>query len=155
MISGFGFPPDDPEFVTRQSRRMDRDTPLYTMSPHMHLRGKWMRYTARFPDGTEELLLNVPNYRFDWQCNYELKEPKLLPKGTELVVEAAWDNSAMNLNNPDPTKTVGWGDQTFNEMFFASYRFVYPDAKPPVARTTAATTTASSSPILSQGSPNP
>ena len=96
-----------------------------------------MRYLARYPDGTEEMLLNVPNYRFDWQRNYELAEPKRLPKGTEIIVEAAWDNSAQNLSNPDPTKTVGWGDQTFNEMFFASYRYIYPDTAPPVARTAA------------------
>jgi hypothetical protein len=131
----FKIPPGTQEFVTRKSRRFDRDALLYTMNPHMHLRGKWMRYTARYPDGTQELLLNVPNYRFDWQRNYELKEPKRMPKGTEIVVEAAWDNSAMNLANPDPMKSVGWGDQTFNEMFFASYRYTYPDAKPPVART--------------------
>ena len=134
----FKIPPGDREFVTSRSRRFDRDALLYTVNPHMHLRGKWMRYTARYPDGTEEVLLNVPNYRFDWQRNYELAEPKRMPKGTEIIVEAAWDNSALNLNNPDPGKEVGWGDQTFNEMFFASYRYVYPDAKPPVAATAAA-----------------
>ncbi|MBM3848458.1 MAG: hypothetical protein FJ405_19510 [Verrucomicrobia bacterium] len=96
-----------------------------------------MRYTARYPDGTEEVLLNVPNYHFGWQRNYELKEPKRLPKGTELIVEAAWDNSPLNLNNPDPTKTVGWGDQTFHEMFFATCRYVYPDAKPAGEKRTA------------------
>ncbi|HTD87122.1 MAG TPA: hypothetical protein VK850_11145, partial [Candidatus Binatia bacterium] len=134
----FQIPPGEREFLTSKSRKFDKDALLYTMNPHMHLRGKWMRYTARYPDGTQEVLLNVPNYRFDWQRNYELAEPKLVPKGTEIVVEAAWDNSPLNLNNPDATKTVGWGDQTFNEMFFASYRYVYPDAKPPVARVAAA-----------------
>ena len=136
----FQIPPGDGEFVTKKSRRFDKDALLYTMNPHMHLRGKSMRYIARYPDGTEETLLSVPNYRFDWQRNYELKEPKRLPKGTELIVEAAWDNSTLNLNNPDATKTVGWGDQTFNEMFFASYRYTYPDAKPPGAKETAAAT---------------
>ncbi|HZO85212.1 MAG TPA: redoxin domain-containing protein [Verrucomicrobiae bacterium] len=136
LIDGrFKIPPGDPEFVTSKSRRVDRDALLYTMNPHMHLRGKWMRYIARYPDGTKEMLLNVPNYRFDWQRNYELAEPKRLPKGTEIIVEAAWDNSPLNLNNPDPTKEVGWGDQTFNEMFFASFRYTYPDAALPEART--------------------
>jgi len=136
----FSIPPGAREYVAKKSRRFDQDALLYTMNPHMHLRGKWMRYTARYPDGTEEVLLNVPNYRFDWQRNYELKEPKRLPKGTQLIVEAAWDNSPLNLNNPDPTKTVGWGDQTFNEMFFASCRYTYPDAKPPTVQKTAAAT---------------
>ena len=96
---------------------------------------------VRYPDGTEEPLLNVPNYHFDSQRNYELAEPKRLPKGTEIIVEGAWDNSALNLSNPDATKTVGWGDQTFHEMFFASYRYTYPDAKPPVAKTASSATT--------------
>lgn len=134
----FKIPPGDREFVARKSRRFDKDALLYSMNPHMHLRGKWMRYSALYPDGTEEILLNVPNYRFDWQRNYELKEPKRLPKGTQLVVEAAWDNSALNLNNPDPAKAVGWGDQTFNEMFYASYRYTYPGAKVPAIEQAAA-----------------
>jgi len=126
----FQIPPGDREFTTKKSRKFEKDALLYTMNPHMHLRGKSMRYTARYPDGSEEILLNVPNYDFGWQRNYELKEPKLLPKGTEIIVEAAWDNSPLNLNNPDPSKTVGWGDQTFNEMFFASYRYTYVDGEP-------------------------
>ena len=138
----FQIPPGDREFVTKKSRRFDKDALLYSMNPHMHLRGKWMRYTARYPDGTEELLLNVPNYRFDWQRNYDLKEPKRLPKGTELIVEAAWNNSGLNLNNPDPTKAVRWGDQTFDEMFYASYRYTYPEAKVPVVRNASAATSA-------------
>jgi len=142
----FKIPPGDREYVRRKSRRFERDALLHTMNPHMHLRGKWMRYIARYPDGTEETLLNVPNYHFDWQRNYELKEPKLLPKGTEVIVEAAWDNSALNLNNPDPSKAVGWGDQTFNEMFFASYRYTYPDAKLPVGRTATTTSASTASP---------
>lgn len=149
MEHEFTIPPGAKEFVTRKSRRFDRDALLYTMNPHMHLRGKWMRYTARYPDGTEELLLNVPNYRFDWQRNYELKEPKRLPKGTELVVEAAWDNSALNLYNPDSSKSIGWGDQTFNEMFYASYRYTYPDAEPPAVRTAAETARADTKSVIS------
>jgi AhpC/TSA family len=145
--SKFEIPPGAREFVTSQSRRFDRAVLLYTMNPHMHFRGKWMRYRARYPDGTEELLLNVPNYRFDWQRNYELKEPKRLPNGTELIVEAGYDNSALNLNNPDPTKTVGWGEQTFDEMFFASYRYTYPEASPAAHPKTAATTTPAPPPV--------
>jgi len=129
----FQIPPGDQEFKRKKSGKFDKDVLLYTMNPHMHLRGKSMRYSARYPDGTEEVLLNVPNYDFGWQRNYELKEPKRLPKGTEIIVDAAWDNSLLNRNNPDPTKTVGWGDQTFNEMFFASYRYTYVDVASPVA----------------------
>ena len=142
MDTRFQIPPGAGEFTTRKSRRFEKDALLYTMNPHMHLRGKSMRYIARYPNGTEEVLLNVPNYDFGWQRNYELKEPKRLPKGTEIIVEAAWDNSALNLNNPDPSKKVGWGDQTFNEMFFASYRYTYADPDPAVAPKSATTSAA-------------
>lgn len=134
----FSVPPAARDYVVKKSRRFERETVLYTMNPHMHLRGKWARYTARYPDGTEEVLLHVPNYRFDWQRNYELKDPKRLPKGTELVVELAYDNSSLNLNNPDPKVAVGWGEQTFNEMFFASMRYVYPKENVSSEKTTAA-----------------
>ena len=131
-------PPGDRAFAATKSRTFDKPVLLYSMNPHMHLRGKSMRYTARYPDGTEEVLLNVPDYRFDWQHSYELKEPKPLPAGTQLSVKAVWDNSALNLNNPDPSQTVGWGDQTFNEMFYASFSFTDAEVLPPPAPRTAA-----------------
>jgi hypothetical protein len=96
----------------------------------MHVRGKWMQYAARYPDGAEEILLSVPLYHFNWQRNYVLEQPKRLPKGTELIVRAAWDNSTLNPHNPDPGKEVGWGEQTFDEMFFASYRYTVAEADP-------------------------
>jgi hypothetical protein len=86
------------------------------MMPHMHVRGKDMTYTAYYPDGRTETLLSVPKYAFDWQISYELVEPKLLPKGTRIEVVAHFDNSSKNIYNPDPTQTVRWGDQTWEEM---------------------------------------
>jgi hypothetical protein len=59
-----------------------------------------------------------------------LESPKRLPKGTELIVEAAWDNSALNPYNPDPDADVTWGEQTFDEMFFASYQYTFADPLP-------------------------
>ena len=95
---------------------------LLNLSPHLHLRGKSFRFEAVYSDGRRETLLDVPHYDFNWQLRYELAEPKRLPKGTRLVCTAHWDNSADNPNNPDPTRAVGWGDQTDDEMligFFA------------------------------------
>jgi len=82
----------------------------------MHMRGKDMTYTAKFPDGTTEVLLSVPKYDFNWQITYELAKPRLFPKGTQIQVVAHFDNSPANKFNPDPTKVVTWGDQTFEEM---------------------------------------
>jgi hypothetical protein len=119
----FVITPGDNEFVAEKSRVTPFPILLYSMNPHMHYRGKWMRYEATLPDGETRTLLNVPNYHFNWQRDYHLKEPVLLPKGTRLTVKAAWDNSALNPHNPDPGKAVRWGDQSFEEMFFASYKF--------------------------------
>jgi hypothetical protein len=75
-----------------------------------------MKYTATYPDGTSEVLLNVPKYDFNFQITYDLAQPKLLPKGTKVEVVAHFDNSPGNRFNPDPTKDVKWGDQTWEEM---------------------------------------
>ena len=72
-------------------------------------------------DGTSETLLSVPKYEFNWQITYELAKPKLLPAGTELEVIAHYDNSANNRFNPDPSKDVRWGDQTWEEMMIGFY----------------------------------
>jgi len=63
------------------------------------------------------MLLSVPNYNFNWQRTYVLKEPRKLPAGTQVHVRNAWDNSPYNPHNPDPTKTIRWGEQSFEEMF--------------------------------------
>ena len=93
-----------------------RDTIVTSLTPHMHVRGKDMTYTAFYPDGTSEVLLSVPRYDFNWQITYELATPKRLPKGTKVEVVAHYDNSPGNKYNPDPTKDVRWGDQTWEEM---------------------------------------
>lgn len=95
------------------------------MFPHMHYRGKAMKYEAHYPDGKKEVLLSVPNYHFNWQRGYVLEEAKLLPAGTNIVVSGSWDNSALNPNNPDPSKTVHWGQQSWEEMFNAFFSFTY------------------------------
>lgn len=94
-----------------------KDVLLYELSPHMHYRGKRFRFDAAYPDGTTETLLNVPNYDFDWQTGYRFLEPKRLPRGTQIRVVGAFDNSELNRRNPDPRTTVRFGEQTNDEMF--------------------------------------
>jgi len=93
------------------------DAELHWMSPHMHVRGKDMTYKLVFPDGTERVVLNVPHYDFNWQLGYDLAEPIKVPKGTKLVVIAHYDNSPNNKFNPDPNRTVYFGNMTWEEMF--------------------------------------
>lgn len=112
----FRIPPGADDFVVESLKKFRRDTLLVSLYPHMHLRGKAFRYTARYPNGTEEVLLDIPRYDFNWQNSYELAEPKLLPKGTEIRCQAKFDNSANNPSNPDPKATVGFGEQTWEEM---------------------------------------
>ncbi len=102
------------------------DCRLITMAPHMHLRGKAFRYTAVYPGGKKEILLDVPAYDFNWQTGYRMSEPLKLPAGSKIECEAVFDNSAANLNNPDPTKLVRWGDQTEDEMMIGYFDIVVP-----------------------------
>ncbi len=89
---------------------------ILSFMPHMHLRGKDFMYEAIYPDGKKETLLSVPRYNFNWQSVYRLEQPLKVPEGTKIHCVAHFDNSEKNLNNPDPTKTVYWGDQTWQEM---------------------------------------
>ncbi|MBC8356580.1 MAG: redoxin domain-containing protein [Planctomycetes bacterium] len=104
-----------------------QDTLMLAMFPHMHLRGKSFRYTVTYPDKSEEILLDVPHYDFNWQNSYEFKEPKLMPAGTKLTCVAHYDNSAANLANPDPSTAVRWGDQTWEEMMIGYFDMVLAD----------------------------
>jgi hypothetical protein len=96
---------------------------LYSMSPHMHVRGKRMKFEVVYPDNRRETLLSVPNYEFHWQTTYQLVEPKKIPAKSKLIVTGAFDNSTLNEENPDPTRPVKWGEQSFEEMFIGYFEF--------------------------------
>jgi peroxiredoxin len=113
--------PGDANSNLHAGRPILYDTLLLAFMPHMHLRGKAFRYTARYPDGTREVLLDVPRYDFNWQNTYDLAEPKLLPAGTVLEAHAVYDNGRDNPNNPDPERLVRFGEQTWDEMMIGFY----------------------------------
>lgn len=119
-------PHQDNQVVKAQSRKSPASVKLLSMSPHMHLRGKSFRYEAEYPDGRREVLLDVPQYDFNWQTQYRLKEPLEVPVGMRLVCTAAFDNSESNLANPDPSATVRWGDQSWDEMMLGYYEILLP-----------------------------
>lgn len=104
-----------------------KDSLILSMFPHMHLRGKAFRYTAVYPDGKQEILLDIPRYDFNWQNGYALAEPLRLPAGSKMHCEAWFDNSAENFANPDPTKGVRWGDQTWEEMMIGYFDMALAD----------------------------
>ena len=114
----FMIPPGAKEHKLTGVQEIERDAYLYELNPHMHFRGKYMNYSVEYPDGSEEILLSVPKYDFNWQFNYRLQEPLLLPAGSKVIARGAMDNSAQNKGNPDPTRPVFYGLQTMHEMFF-------------------------------------
>ncbi len=123
-------PPYDPDFEQSQTVTIQRDAYLYGFLPHMHFRGKRMRFAAHYPDGSVEELINIANYNYNWQLRYQLEEPKLVPAGTKIVATGAFDNSTQNKANPDPARSVPWGQQSWDEMFFGSISWQYVDQSP-------------------------
>ncbi len=135
-IAGWGLkiPPRTARYPMKAAWTTDHDIHLLSLSPHMHLRGKSFKFTAEYPDGHLEILLSVPHYDFNWQSAYRLVEPKALPKGTLIQCDAEFDNSASNPANPDPDKTVRWGEQTWDEMMIGFMDY-YEDDRAPLDRT--------------------
>ena len=112
--------------VEAKSHRPIGGSLLLGMMPHMHLRGKSFRYTAHYPTGEKEILLDVPRYDFNWQMAYRLSQPKQLPEGTKLQLNATFDNSENNLHNPNANQSVRWGDQTYQEMMIGYFDIAIP-----------------------------
>jgi hypothetical protein len=126
----FAIPPGDSNWESPPAEvTFNRDVELVFMMPHMHSRGKDMTYTLEYPDGRQEKILSVPHYDFNWQLGYETSIQ--VPKGTRLRINAHFDNSANNPANPNPNRTVYYGEMTWEEMMFGFFSVVVePDADP-------------------------
>jgi mono/diheme cytochrome c family protein len=110
-------PPYAENFKVVSVHTVTEPVTLYGLTPHLHLRGKSMKYTLTWPDGNEEILLNVPRYDFNWQLYYELATPKQIPAGSKVTVVTLFDNSLKNPYNPAPEKEVYWSEQSWDEMY--------------------------------------
>jgi len=121
--AAFAIPPGADNHTVEAEATFSEDVKIWSMHPHMHLRGKDMTYTATYPDGRKEILLRVPKYDFGWQTDYWLAQPLTLPKGTKVHVAAHFDNSPANRANPDPKAIVRWGDQTWEEMMIGFFTY--------------------------------
>jgi len=109
-------PPGNADYRVDASGTIGQAVKLVAIRAHMHLRGKSMELRAVFPSGETEILLSVPKYDFNWQPYYYLETPKVLPRGTRIEATSHFDNSPNNPFNPDPTATVTWGPQSWDEM---------------------------------------
>jgi len=122
---GFEIRPGDGNAEQEAVHCFTKPVILHGVTPHMHLRGKSMRFELLFPDGRSETVASIPRYDFNWQFTYDLAKPMAIPAGTWVRLVGAFDNSKLNPSNPDPTKTVRWGKQSFDEMFLGWYNVTW------------------------------
>lgn len=119
-------PPGDPHHVEVGERALPTDMNITGLMAHMHVRGKAFKFEATLPNGKTETLLDLPRYDFNWQLRYDYAQPKFLPRGTLVKITAVYDNSENNPANPDATKTVKWGQQTYDEMMIGYFEYYTP-----------------------------
>ena len=122
----FTIPAGDANYQVDSEFEMGHEAKLSALLPHMHQRGKDFEYRLIFPTGETETILRVPRYDFNWQLWYEPVSDLILPKGTKIACTAHYDNSPNNPTNPDPTKPVKWGDQTWEEMMIGFFDVTFP-----------------------------
>ena len=130
--NGFEIPPNHPNYRIGMARTLKTDILVLNLWPHAHMRATAARYTAFYPDGREELLLDVPRYDQSWQVTYKYKEPKLLPKGTRIEVNFWYDSTEQRgvRRGFNADRGVGFGPRTNDEMSlgFISYTELEEDA---------------------------
>ncbi len=112
----FALPPGGDTEEVKQCATFDSDSLLLSLTPHMHYRGKDARFEIQRPGQRPETLLFVPKYDFNWQLKYQLQDPVFVPKGTRLIITFHYDNSPKNRSNPDPSRTIRWGEPSEEEM---------------------------------------
>jgi len=129
----FEIPPHAANHEVVAEHTFEKRGTIYELAPHMHLRGKAFRYELVRADGSEEILLDVPRYDFNWQLFYQFADPLRIEPGDVLRGRAWFDNSADNPNNPDPSSAVSYGEQSFEEMMFGFFQWIADPETPTVA----------------------
>lgn len=116
-VKDFMIPAGAADFALHEERVLERDYRVLGAVPHMHYVGKSMKVVAELPSGESVPIISIPEWDFTWQQWYRYFQPLELPKGTKLVLDARFDNSASNPWNPSsPPRDVRQGEQTWNEM---------------------------------------
>jgi hypothetical protein len=120
-------PANDPAHKETAYFLFPKDAILHTAVVHAHYRGTYSKLEILYPTGKRETILNVPFYDFNWQRMYEFDKPINIPAGSKVIATYIYDNSKRNPANPDPSKEIVWGDQSFEEMFYTSLRYRWAD----------------------------
>ena len=115
--------PNDNNWADVAYMTFPADAKLFNVFPHTHYRGRSASVELQYPDGRKELIFSMPHYDFNWQGAYNFKEPLNIPAGTKMIAHFTYDNSKRNPYNPDPNRTVPWGDQSFDEMFYMAFDY--------------------------------
>lgn len=120
-------PPEKANHAETAYLEFPKDAELFYAFPHAHYRGQSSTLAIRYPDGREEMILSLPKYDFNWQRAYEFKDPIKIPAGAKLIARYTYDNSTQNAANPDPSKKIVWGDQSFEEMLYTAISYRWTD----------------------------
>lgn len=98
---------------------LNQDLSFMGVFPHMHLLGKKWEVWLERPDGSKENLIKIDDWDFNWQGGFYFERFIVAPKGSKVRAKAIYDNTIANPNNPsNPPKTVIWGENTTDEMFY-------------------------------------
>jgi hypothetical protein len=128
--TGKPIPANDGNWETTGELTFQKNAELAWFMPHMHLRGKDMKFQLLYPNGGLETVLDA-RFKFNWQLGYELEYPLEVKRGTRMIVTAHHDNSANNPANPAPDQSVGWGELTSQEMMLPWFGVIVTgDARP-------------------------
>ena len=124
---GFEVPPGVDSWKVGASKIYHEDTTLLALWPHAHLRAAKARYEAFYPDGTQEILLWVPEYDQEWQTTYLYQEPKRIPAGTRVEATIWYDNSAERASERgfDSKRAIRFGGATTDEMMLGFLSFTH------------------------------
>ena len=120
----FVIPAGHPNYEVLAEHTFTEDVRIINYLPHMHLRGSAAKFEAFYPDGSSEVLLNIPNYDFNWQTTYQYRDFKFIPEGTRIQLTSVFDNSADNPANPNPAIDVTFGNPTTSEMVKSPIEYI-------------------------------
>lgn len=121
LSNNFTIPAGDPNYKVEAALTVPNQLTVLSLFPHMHLRGKAFQYDIIYPTGETQTVLKVNNWSLNWQLDYKLAQPIALQPGAKVKATAWWDNSPNNKANPDPTKDVKWGEQSWEEMMIGFF----------------------------------
>lgn len=125
VASRFVLPPNDADYALQAEHQLERDVIVTGVRARMNFRGKRMKFLVEDPSGASREIFSVPAYNYGWQPHYQLDEAEPVSAGSTLRVVGAFDNSISNPNNPDPSKEVTFGLESWEEMFTGYFTFHY------------------------------